>query len=146
MEKSKNALVILWQLREAIFDFLKAEYDEVELTGSQSVVIHIIRRDGKQKISNLAKKMGLSNSTISGIIDRLEKRDIVKRSRSKDDKRVVYVEFTSQYKKKIGKHLIEADSAFEMILADASDGDKQKILDGFTVLSKLLEKRKQKDK
>ena len=48
-------------------------------------------------ISRLAQYTGSANSTVSGIVDRLERLGLVKRERSEQDRRVIYVALTPEY-------------------------------------------------
>lgn len=49
-------------------------------------------------ISRLAQQIGSANSTVSGIVDRLEKMKLVERVRSEEDRRVIYVALTDEYR------------------------------------------------
>lgn len=49
-------------------------------------------------ISRLAQQIGSANSTVSGIVDRLEKLKLVERVRSEEDRRVIYVALTDEYR------------------------------------------------
>ena len=57
-------------------------FNPMNLTGPQGMMMGILSHDGEMKISDLSEKIGLSNSTVSGIIDRLEKQGLVERTRS----------------------------------------------------------------
>jgi len=57
----------------------------------QLSVISILAKNGEQKVSDISEKMGLSDSTVSGILDRLEQKGIIERKRDKDDRRVVKI-------------------------------------------------------
>ena len=48
-------------------------------------------------ISALAERTGSANSTVSGIVDRLEKLGLARRQRSETDRRVIYVCATEKY-------------------------------------------------
>lgn len=69
---------------------------ETGLTGPQVWGIKVIAEQGTIRVSDLAKKMYLHPTTVVGIIDRLEKRGLVSRSRSQDDRRVVDVALTDE--------------------------------------------------
>ncbi|GAG88609.1 unnamed protein product [marine sediment metagenome] len=58
----------------------------------------MLEKHGEQKVSELSLKMGLSDSTVSGILDRLEQKDIIQRERTKDDRRVVKISLTGKSK------------------------------------------------
>lgn len=93
------------------------------------------------KVSDLSQKLGLSNSTVSGIIDRLEKQGLVERTRSTEDRRVVYVSVTSKFKDTFQKHFKEAERKFEELISRASPEDLNKIIEGLESLKKILEKQ-----
>ena len=61
-----------------------------DITYSQVLAIISIPNDGVE-MSELARKLGLDNSTITRLIVRLEKKDWVGREKSKRDKRAIKV-------------------------------------------------------
>jgi len=69
---------------------------ETGLTGPQLWTIKTIYEHTPVKVSELAGRLYLHPATVIGIIDRLEKQDFVKRRRSEDDRRVVWVELTDK--------------------------------------------------
>jgi len=83
-----------------VFQILNEQSKKVEketgLTGPQLWTIKTINESSPIKVSDLANKLYLHPTTVIGIIDRLEKHDFVKRRRSKDDRRVVWIELTAK--------------------------------------------------
>jgi MarR family transcriptional regulator, organic hydroperoxide resistance regulator len=69
---------------------------ETGLTSPQLWAIKTINEISPVKVSDLANKLYLHPATVIGIIDRLEKHDLVRRRRSKDDRRVVWIELTKK--------------------------------------------------
>jgi len=67
---------------------------ETGLTGPQLWAIGVIHEHGPINISDIARRMYLHPTTVLGIIDRLEARGLVSRNRSKDDRRVIWLELT----------------------------------------------------
>ncbi|MBU3097911.1 MULTISPECIES: MarR family winged helix-turn-helix transcriptional regulator [Clostridium] len=108
------------------------------MSAPQGMVLGLLSKKKKMKITELSNDLCLSNSTVSGIIDRLEKQKMVVRERSEKDKRVVYVSIAPNFEdmhKTFHKQ-------FEKNIADVmSKGDAQeihKIFEGLDVLKKLL--------
>lgn len=66
------------------------------LTSPQILLLQIIRDHEKLTIGELARAMSLSQATVTSILDRLEKRQLVVRQRSARDRRKVYVNLTEQ--------------------------------------------------
>jgi len=86
-------------------------FRQFSLTGSQYNVLRILRGEGKPLPSlEIADRMVHVVPAITGLIDRLEKQDLVKRQRCTEDRRVVYVEITTKalkMLKKMDKPLLE---------------------------------------
>ncbi len=76
---------------------------ETGLTGPQLWAIRAVHEHGPINISDIAKRMYLHPTTVLGIIDRLEARGLVSRNRSKDDRRVIWLELTQS-----GKDLVQS--------------------------------------
>jgi DNA-binding MarR family transcriptional regulator len=65
-----------------------------ELTGPQLVCLRQIQREAITTPSALARAIHLSQGTVTGILDRLEGRNLVSRERSRHDKRHVLLRLT----------------------------------------------------
>jgi len=66
------------------------------LTSPQILLLQTIRDKGEVTIGELANKMSLSQATVTTILDRLEKRSLVYRERSTQDKRKVHAYLTDE--------------------------------------------------
>ena len=73
-----------------------------KITGPQLGCLTVIKEHGPMASGSVARKMYLSPSTVVGIIDRLEKKGLVLRSRDGKDRRQVFVSITPA-----GEKLIE---------------------------------------
>lgn len=69
---------------------------ETSLTGPQLWVIKILKESAPMKVSDLSRRMYLNPATMVGLLDRLEAKELLKRTRSEKDRRVVYIELTDQ--------------------------------------------------
>ncbi|MFC9329535.1 MarR family winged helix-turn-helix transcriptional regulator [Kitasatospora sp. NPDC057015] len=75
---------------------------EHDLSLTQLRVLGILR-DRRPRMSDLAAFLGLDKSTLSGLIDRAERRGLLARGANPDDKRVVDVLITDAGRELIGK-------------------------------------------
>lgn len=66
------------------------------LTGPQLVVLKQLLTRPPSSVGELAKTVNLSQATVTGILDRLERKDLVTRVRSTDDRRKVLVSHTDE--------------------------------------------------
>ena len=65
-----------------------------EITVPQLICLREVYEHGPISIGALTKIVFLNNSTVTGIVDRLEKREFVRRTRISKDGRQVHVEIT----------------------------------------------------
>lgn len=80
----------------------RAEH-ETGLTGPQLWAMKVIYDSATIKLSDLARKMYLHPATVVGIIDRLEARGLVERTRSTKDRRVVDLALTPLGSEKVSQ-------------------------------------------
>ncbi|WP_234978658.1 MarR family winged helix-turn-helix transcriptional regulator [Anaerosalibacter sp. Marseille-P3206] len=76
--------------------------NDFNITGPQFTALQILIGEGDLTIGELSQKMALACSTITDLIDRMEKSGLVIRKKDEKDKRVVRVEVQS-----IGYELVQ---------------------------------------
>ena len=65
--------------------------NDFNITGPQFIALQWLLGNGNLTIGELSQKMKLACSTITDLIDRMEKNELVKRVKDKKDKRVVRI-------------------------------------------------------
>ena len=135
-EKSISEILKLFRTVNENFRFLKRDrFKHIHVTSSQGMVIGLIIRNGQTKIS-----------TTSEMIKRLESQNILVRKKDEKDRRIVTVDLTEDYKKKADEHHhFFKRFAFE-IFEDATDEETEKIIEGLSVMNKLMEYQISKSK
>lgn len=94
MDKIEEVLVALRRVIRATDLHSKRLVKTANVTGPQLLVLQILHNKGDMTISELSRDMSLSQATVTTILDRLEKRELVTRVRSQQDKRKVYPQLT----------------------------------------------------
>lgn len=117
---------------------MKKIIEDTGVTAPQGMVIGILSKNKKMKITELSNYLGLSNSTVSGIIDKLETQEMVVRERSKEDKRVVYVSISPEFEDMHKAFHKKIEKNIESLMSQGSSEELNKILEGLNVLKKLL--------
>jgi DNA-binding MarR family transcriptional regulator len=107
---------------------------EVGLTGPQLTVVKLLDTFGDLSLSSLSERIRAQNSTVTGIIDRMEREDLVLRERSTSDRRVVFIRLTEKGKRVARDIDVEPLSIFRTVLSSLSREDTTDLL---RVLSKL---------
>src|SRR5208337_3966209 len=101
MLRKDECLEVIGLLKEVMVFFkhnMTKAFENSGLTVPQGLLLGELGKYGKMKIHDLGGRLSMTDSTVSGIVDRLEKQGIVERTRSLEDKRVVYVNFSHDYK------------------------------------------------
>ena len=89
----------LRRIFKAIQDYSHEVSNKFGITGPQLWALKTISQNGKLSLGELTKKMYLHPSTITGVVDRLEKKGYVSRDRGQGDRRVINVQLTIHGKK-----------------------------------------------
>jgi DNA-binding MarR family transcriptional regulator len=71
------------------------------LTGTQLLILKEIIDLNDHHVGEIAKRVNLSQATVTSVLDRLEKLEYIKRTRSASDKRKVIVNITNSGKNKL---------------------------------------------
>ena len=98
MEKYEELLVSLRQVIRAIDIHSRQLHKQSGLTGPQLMVMQNIAALDAPLAKDIAKEIALSAATVTTIIDRLESRSLVIRTRSKTDKRKVHLSLSESGK------------------------------------------------
>jgi DNA-binding MarR family transcriptional regulator len=88
------------------------------LTGPQSAVLRNLFNNGPMSSAQLSRALYVTPSNITGIIDRLEKKQLVERIRKKGDRRVALITLTDS-----GRELSRAlpDPIMKKFIAELAD-------------------------
>jgi MarR family transcriptional regulator, organic hydroperoxide resistance regulator len=134
------------QVMDAFKQNVERHWKDLNLTGPQGMLLGTLAHNGEMKISDLSEKLGLSNSTVSGVLDRLEKQGLVERTRSEEDRRVVHVNLTPEFRKNAEQRFKDVERNFEEVVSKASTEELERILIGLETLKKLLDEQQRDTK
>jgi DNA-binding MarR family transcriptional regulator len=125
-----------------IFHVLTAQSKKVELetglTGPQLWVIKILEENSPFKVSDLARRMYLHPATMVGLLDRLEVKGLVQRTRSETDRRVVNIDLTEQGRALVRKSPEVVQRLLINGLVGISEQKLRTISDGLGQVVKIL--------
>jgi len=117
---------------------MSKKFEKIGTTMPQGMIIGILSHHGSMKISELSRHMGLSDSTVSVMLDKLEKQEIVERIRSKEDKRAVYVSISANFKKTNKNFHLQVEENIRDIVSKGTREEIDKIIEGLNTFKKIL--------
>ncbi len=123
---------ILRERDDRFLDYLR----EQDLTINQYMILHLLRNNGFSSSANLANKLKLTPSSITYIIDALEKRSLVVRIENTEDRRSHHVTLTDQGEQLIFLPERKMDGANEIM--DMSQEDLMLVFIAIDILNKKL--------
>lgn len=115
---------------------------ELGLTTPQLLCLHALNKSEGMTLTDLAKIVYLGVSTVNGIVDRLEAKQYLTRTRSAKDRRKVYLQIAVT-----GKEIVSnAPSLLQDKLTDSlsqlSDSEQMRITESLELIVELMEVEK----
>jgi DNA-binding MarR family transcriptional regulator len=93
-------------------------------------VLMQLRANGPTTMTHLAEMLDVSVASATGIVDRMEKKGVIERRRSDEDRRVVAVNVTDQGERVLNAMQEERHIRLTLLLAEISDDDLAALLQG----------------
>ena len=124
----------------------RSHFGRMDLTFPQALVLTALGDGDPVPISALAERTGSANSTVSGIVDRLEKLGLAKRQRSETDRRVIYVSATEKYAALRDKAATDVRSYFSTLMDHMSEEDRALVASALQKLEEALNQVEEKNK
>ncbi len=85
------------------------------VTLPQILCLHELYAHGATTLTELTRQLNMNNSAMTGIIDRLEAKGLLRRTRKGSDRRTVCIEFTDAGQEAVARllQILEEDSFFD---------------------------------
>jgi DNA-binding MarR family transcriptional regulator len=95
--------------------FWAKKVEHLGVTASQAMVLNFLGEEDCIPSHTLGQKLQITSATMTGILDRLEKMDLIERRPHPDDRRAILACLTEQgirYAKEINAVMVEANTEF----------------------------------
>ncbi len=104
-------------------------------------VMMTLEADGPLPMGALAEAMDVSQASVTGIVDRMEQRDLVERQRDGDDRRVVKVALTDEGRRLIGTLDAQRRERMTQLLEELTEDELLGFLGGLRAMRRARERR-----
>ena len=139
MELNQCINYLLTTSQHRVFQEVSKRLEPFDVTPVQFGVLYCLCLGDKTTPKEIAAELKLENSTISGILDRMEKKDLLKRQVSIEDRRYIEVVLTEKGAALEKPVLDTIDTANIDILADIPDEEQQILKKNLRLLAGLEE-------
>lgn len=109
------------------------------LTAPQMLILQTLRDQGDAIISDVANQISLSQATVTSILDRLEKRGLVMRERSRQDKRKVFACLTEAGNDLIRNAPMPLQDYFIRQFSDLQDWEQTQIISALQRVAHMMD-------
>ena len=136
----KNISTTVKQLMRAIEKKDTEYYDRFGLTAPQGLVIFNLKECGPLSPVGLSRKMCVSPSNMTGIINRLERKGWIERIRKNDDRRGYLIRFTQQGLKMSREISDPIEKKIRAKLAKSHDKDLRSLTSALNTVFSVFQK------
>jgi DNA-binding MarR family transcriptional regulator len=113
--------------------------DRYGVTGPQLLALQVAARLGETPASSLSRHIHVSHSTMTGILDRLEKRGLVSRIRDKDDRRRVSISVSDRGRKVLDEAPSPLQDRFRSEIAKLEEWEQTQILSTLQRIAAMMQ-------
>jgi DNA-binding MarR family transcriptional regulator len=128
------------ELKRAYYRLLQQDAEAVGVTSLQLMVIRALSQHENLTLRELADRMQLTASTMSGVVDRLVKAGLVERDRSTEDRRALVLHLTEAGREKLEIAFGPQSTVYRRLTGEnrLSERDVQELLRLHQAFIKLL--------
>ena len=132
----------IWEiLSRVVSKSRKRISSELENLGIKLVelkVLFFLERDGTKSVISLATESEVSGPWITGIVDELERKNLVTKERSTIDRRTVRISITDKGKEILSQGRLSYEELINMALRDLSQSESEELLNILKKISKTI--------
>ena len=111
---------------------------KVGLSMAQLNILYTLKRCGEMPMSRLAEMLNVSLSSATGLIDRIEERGLVERTRVPEDRRIVLIRVTKAGEQLLRELDILSDDLLRSVLGRLSPIELAAVAGAFTSIREAL--------
>jgi len=137
--RSDSALIALRRILRATELNSRLLASQTGLTTSQFIILQIVARESKVLPSAVAKSAGLTQATVTSLVDKLERHGLVKRRRDTEDRRRIWVEATAAGRKALADSPDLLQDRFQVAFLKLAEWEQAMIIAALERVSAMLD-------
>jgi MarR family transcriptional regulator, 2-MHQ and catechol-resistance regulon repressor len=124
-ERSLKLFVVLLRAAQSIAKRVEEDIKRYDLNLTEFAVLELLYHKGDQPIQKIGGKVLLASSSITYVVDRLEKKKLLKRKPCPKDRRVTHAVITEVGKKLMSEIFPKHREAIHELFVDLNDDEKE---------------------
>ncbi len=128
-DTSLKLFIVLSRSLEAVQKRVEENIRTFGLNPTEFAVLELIYHKGDQPIQKIGDKVLIASSSITYVVDKLEKKQFLERIPCPKDRRVTYASITEAGRKLMDSIFPEHQIAIQKILAGLTNEEKEQLID-----------------
>ncbi len=138
-DRTKEIIYPIRRLMQGAERYTKEIHKKYSVSAAQVNCLLALYENGPLPPSQIAKIILVNSSTVTGIIDRLETKGLVKRERISKDRRVITIQLTEEGKKLAANAPPPIQQKIISGLEKLTDQEIDQIIDALNILTAMLD-------
>lgn len=138
-DRSEQALVALRRILRATELNSRQLASRTGLSASQLIILHRIAQEGKAMPSAVAREAGLTQATVTSLVDKLVRAGLVTRRRGTEDRRRNWIEITEAGRRVLEDSPDLLHDRFRESFGDLADWEQSMIITSLERVARLLD-------
>lgn len=135
---TENIVISLRRVIRAIDQHSRHLAKSHGLTGPQALMLNEIVRAGQITGSELAKRVSLSQATVTDVIKRMQSRGLIEKSRDQIDKRKHFLTATQTGQQLVKKSVPLLQESFQTKLAELEEWEQNQLLSSLQRIAEMM--------
>lgn len=140
MDRNNLKLVIaIARTHNSLFGKIEKRLRKHNLSISEFGVLELLYHKGRQPVQLIADKILVTSGTITYVIDKLEKKELVTRERCTEDKRKFFIDLTESGRKLIAELFPYHEKHLEELFREIDNKTKKNLIESLFMLKDSIE-------
>lgn len=138
MKDSFKILMLIKEIYSKSMNKMENSLRNSGLTHQQIMVLKVVAHKKEINIGQLCEEMHLSKGTVSGIVNRLEQANYIKKIKYDNDKRNTYIQFSNKGIEFAKDFRIKKEETFDDVFEDLSEEEIKDIIKSLNLLKNKI--------
>ena len=136
---TNQPFLVLMQTSKAIQERIRMEMMKNKLNITEFSVLEVLYQKGKQTIQQIGHSILISSGSMTYVIDKLEKKGLLKRNACPDDRRAIHVTLTDDGMDLMEKMMPKHQELVDYMFGSLNDDETETIVKLLNKVSKRVE-------
>jgi len=125
---SLKLFVVLTRALDAVRKSIEKEIRSYGLNPTEFAVLELLYNKGEQSAQKIGEKVLIASSSITYVVDKLEKKDLILRTHYSEDRRIINVSITDAGRKMMDEIFPEHTKGVQRILEGLDTVEKEEMI------------------